>query len=250
MLGLEGLDKDAALIGSAGKKSTPSGDLDIAVSVDRVAGNNGISMKEALGFLDMMLKGAGYSTSVAFGFQQVSFACPIEGNKKNGYCQADLMLSDSLEWAKFVYYSPDLNKAESKYGGAYRTIMLMSIASLCEREATKVLDTGEIEEYESLVMRLNQGIVKVRKSYKGKKGLLKTPKLMRQFDKFVSNVPEEVTEYLFGEGTKVSDIDTFEKIYALLLSPSFPHQDKVDDILEKYEGALNRAGIPLPSELN
>jgi len=250
-VGLDGFDIDAAVIGSAGKKGDDieSGDIDIAVSIDKLAGENSTSINEVLKFLNMTLKAAGYDTAVNYGFKQVSVPFPIKGDKANGYCQVDLMLSDSLEWSKFMYHSPDFTKTESRYKGAYRNLLMMAIATESKKEATKKLDTGETVEYEQLVIRLNTGLVKVRKSLQGKRGLVKTPKLLKDFDRVVSNVPDEVAEALFGEGVKAKDIMTFEKCWDLFNSKTFPYKNKEDIIIQKFEIYLSKSKLPFPEEL-
>ena len=85
-----GLTEDYARpIGSFKKKSPDqtSGDIDIAVLADRIAGENGIDLSQVLEFMDSKLKAAGYSTALSKGFQQVSIGVPIEGDKKKGIAQ-------------------------------------------------------------------------------------------------------------------------------------------------------------------
>jgi hypothetical protein len=119
-IGITDLGEDAAIIGSAGKKipSQTSGDIDIAVSADKIAAHLGVSLAEVLFALDKKLKSLGYSTRLATGFQQVSMGAPIAGNPKKGIAQVDLMLSSDIEWSKFMYHSPDFRINESKYKGA------------------------------------------------------------------------------------------------------------------------------------
>jgi hypothetical protein len=90
-IGLIGIDDDAAVLGSAGKKlaDQTSGDIDLAVSADKIAGHLSVSLDKALFALDTKLKSLGYSTKLAVGFNQVSIGVPIGGDKKNGVGQLD-----------------------------------------------------------------------------------------------------------------------------------------------------------------
>ena len=250
-IGLIGIGDDAAVIGSAGKKlpEATSGDIDIAVSADKIAGTLGTSLDTVLFELDKKLKSMGYSTKLAVGFNQVSFGAPIDGNYKNGVGQVDLMLTNDLEWSKFIYHSPDFRIAESMYKGAYRNLLLMATIGKCFYEITKETDKGETAEYKAYVVRLNQGIVEVRKSFEGKKGLVKTAKLLRDYDNLITKAPEDVVNMLFNGGHKPSDITTYEKLLSLLESGDFKFSDKFKDIMKDFKSKLEDAKLPLPSGL-
>jgi len=250
-IGLSGIGDDAAVIGSAGKKlpSDTSGDIDIAVSADKIAGSLGTSLQKAVFDLNDKLKSMGYDTKLAPAFNQVSFGAPIGGDYKNGVGQVDLMLTDDLDWSKFIYHSPDFRKAESKYKGAYRNLLLMSAIGQCFREIISETDEGDIKEYEAFVIRLNQGIVKVRKSFEGKKGLLKNPQLLKEFDKLVTREPQEVVNLLFTGEQKPSDVDSYEKLKALLESGNFRFPQKLSAIMEEFKEKLEKAKLPLPSDV-
>ena len=246
-----GLTEDSARpIGSFKKKAPDqtSGDIDIAVSAEIVAGKNGLTLDEVLDFMDAALKGAGYTTAVSKGFQQVSIGVPIEGDKGKGIAQIDLMLTDNLDFSTFMYHSPDFTKAESKYKGLYRNILLMNIISNSKRETTKLTDKGEVEEYKSYVLRLNQGVVSVSKTFMGKKGLVKTPSLLKDQDKFISNTPEVIAELAFGPDVPVSEIMTFEDMWRHVTDPKFIHKDKLDSILNEFKIRILSTKVPMPSE--
>ncbi len=148
-----------------------------------------------------------------------------------------------------MYHSPDYSKFESKYKGLYRNILLMKIISNADRKTTKLTDAGETEEYQSYVVRLNQGVVKVTKSFKGKKGLLKNPKLLKDQDKFITNTPEEVASIAFGPNVLPSDIMTFEDTWNQFTSPTFVHKNKFDKMLKEFILQIKRTKVPIPSEV-
>jgi hypothetical protein len=250
LLGLDGEGIDAAVIGSYGKKppEMTSGDVDVAISADVVAAKNGLPLdnKDLLTFVDKTLKAKGYETSVGWGFNQVSVSVQIPGTKDFG--QVDLMLSTNLDWSKFMYHSPDFTKAESKYKGLYRNILLMSVISESSSKVEKEFE-GETEEYSAYVVRLDKGIFKVRKSFMGKSGkLVKTAKLLKEYDKFITNTPEEVVKLAFGENVVPGDIGTFESIWAKVMAKDFIHKELREKIIKKFHSGLSKSGFPFPTE--
>jgi len=251
-LGLEGRDVDASPIGSYGKKldDVTSSDIDIAVSVDKLAGVNGISMTDVLQWLDDKLKSLGYETKAIKGFEQISFGAPINGDFKNGIAQVDLMLSTNLDWSRFMYHSPDFRTAESKYKGLFRNILLMSIVSEMMKEASKTTDKGEIEQYRQYVIRLEKGIYQVEKTFMGKKGsLVKTATLLHDQDKFITSTPEEVVKLAFGSDIKPAEVMTFENCWSHFESPNFPHKSKKTEILNRFKTYILANKVPVPTEV-
>jgi hypothetical protein len=250
-IGLVGLDDDAAIIGSAGKKlpEQTSGDVDIAVSADKIAAFLGTSLQNVLFELNTKLKSLGYQTRMAPGFNQVSIGAPIAGDPKKGVAQIDLMLSTDLDWSRFIYHSPDFRIAESRYKGAYRNLLLMSAIGQSFRKITAETEAGETKEFEAYVVRLNQGIVQVRKSFEGKKGLLKNAALLRDFDKFITNTPSDVVALLFNGKHNPNDINTYEKLKALLDSTDFKYGEVKNAIFKDFGQKLIDAKLPLPEDL-
>lgn len=251
LIGIIDYDIDAAVIGSAGKKpnNQTSGDIDIAVSAIKIASFLNTSLTSVLFELDKVLQQNKISTKIVPGFQQISIAAPIAGNIKNGIGQVDLMLTTNLNWSKFIYYSPDFRKAESQYKGAYRNLLLMSAIGKSFYNVIDVTDKDEIKEYEAYVVRLNQGIYKVRKSFTGKNGLLKVAKLLKEFDQEIAQEPHDVINLLFTGEIKPSDINTYEKLKEKLESSSFKFPEKLDSILDEFKDKLIKSKLPHPSDL-
>jgi len=250
-LGINGLGDDAAILGSAGKKvsGVTSGDIDMALSADKIAGELGSSLDDVIFKFNDALEALGLSTAMNVGLKQISIGAPIDGNFKNGVGQVDFMLSRDLKWSEFMYHSPDFTKDESKYKGAYRNILLMSIIGKSFYEITKQTDDGEIAEYEAYVIRLNKGVFKVRKSFEGKRGLVKNAKLLKEFDKEITNAPEDIVELLFKGKYSPKDIMTYENLKSLLESPSFKFPDKVSEIIEEFKKKIQINKLPIPNEL-
>ena len=187
---------------------------------------------------------------MAPGFNQVSIGAPIAGDPKKGTAQIDLMLSTDLDWSRFIYHSPDFRIAESRYKGAYRNLLLMSAIGNSFRKITAQTDAGETKEFEAYVVRLNQGIVQVRKSFEGKKGLLKNAALLKEFDKFVTNTPADVVALLFNGKHSPNDINTYEKLKALLDSSDFKYPEVRSALYKDFEQKLVDAKLPLPDDVD
>ncbi len=248
-IGLSGIEVDAAVIGSAGKKATgqTSGDIDIAISADKIASALNTSLQNVLFSLNDKLKSLGYSTKLSPGFNQVSIGVPILGDPKRGYVQVDLMISTNLEWSKFIYHSPDFRIAESKYKGAYRNLLFMAAIGQSFKKILKKTDKDETVEFEAYVVRLNQGIVNVRKSFEGKRGnLLKTATLLREYDKLITSTPQEAIDLLFRDSVP-SDIDTYEKLKTLIDSSLFKYPEIRKNIYNDFKIKIEDNGLPLPN---
>lgn len=245
-IGLEGESIDWFIIGSAGKKLEDhnSGDIDIAVSADKLAQFFSCPFDDILDELYKKIKSMGYDAVLARGFEQVSFGYPL---KDGMVAQVDLMISTSLDWSNFIYYSPDFRKAESKYKGVYRNLLLSISISSTSYTPIKLLGS-DVEEYTANVLRLNQGIVNVTKSFMGKNGLKKGATLLKQHDKFITRTPQEIVDLLFV-GAKPDDIKTFEGLLGLVKSKKFKYPKKADEILTKLEETLENLKLPKPEIL-
>lgn len=244
-----GIDEsDMEVIGSYGKKreGETHGDLDIAVSSEALAKKNGIDPSEVLDFVNEVLSSLGIETKKMPGFKQVSAGIQIPGT--TDIAQVDFMLSPKLQWSKFVYHSPDFRKDESKYKGVYRNALLMAIITESGKEIIKRTPEGEVEELETNVLRYPEGIWRARKNFMGKKGLVKTGQLLRDFDKFITTDPQEVVELAVGKGYTPESISTFERLWHLVTRDNFIHEYVLDDILSKFAINLKSMGLPYPEE--
>jgi hypothetical protein len=244
-----GIDvKDADVIGSYGKKieGETHGDLDIAVSANAIKERNGLGDDDILNFVDSILAEMGFETKIMAGFKQVSAGIPIPGT--SDIAQVDFMLSPGLDWSRFVYNSPNFREGESKYKGVVRNALLMAIITETSKNILKQTPEGNAEELESNVIRYPEGIYKSRRSFMGKKGLVKTPTLLKDFDELITRDPQKVTELVVGKGYTPESINTFEKLWFLLTRDNYIHWDKEEDILKKFKGNLRSLGLETPEE--
>lgn len=199
---------EMAPLGSIGKKRDTdfNGDIDIAVNADMD------TIKE---IREKVFKDCPYRVNPTL----VSVEYEYAPGKK---CQIDLMSVRNINWAKCYWWSPDFKKGESKYKGAVRTAMLAT--------AVSEVPTGDAEEYfddKTTVRRktkytLNSnGLWKQVLDWTGKRGnVLAHPKKIKDLEEFVTDSPDVLVKFLFGDAGKMSDITSAESIWKAV------HDDK------------------------
>ena len=254
-LGLTEEGVDYAPLGTFGKKKEDqtSGDLDIAISIERIAGYLGISVDMVGQAVQDILAETGVDFVFNPGTLVTSFAWPIPGTDKFG--QVDFMPSDNMDYSEWMYHSPDFTKAESNYKGVFRNQLLMAIVHYAKEDIISKNDKDEVLEFERYSYRVATGVFNTRRSYlsNSRKNPDGTPKRnttatrVKEYDKLVTNVPEEIIKIAFGEGVKRSQVMRFEDVYELVMSDNFIHKNKLNDIIKKYIQELisNEVEIPM-----
>ena len=206
---------------------------------------NGLGDENLVDFVNDTLATRDFETKIMRGFKQVSAGVPIPGT--DDIAQVDFMLSPDLNWSKFIYNSPNYREKESKYKGQVRNVLLMAIITETSKNILKERPEG-VEELESNVIRYPEGIYKSRRSWAGKKGLIKTAKLLKDFDELITTNPQEVVDLAVGEGYEPESISTFERLWHLVNIGDFIHFDKREDIIKKFAGNLKSQGMEIPQE--
>jgi len=248
------------VIGSIGKKSDPSetsGDLDIGYNGAWFSQKEGIPYKECSKKIMDILQPElatvlGFEPEIKYmpGLNIVSIGWPIEGDINKGTVQLDLIPLSNIEWAEFIYYSPDYKKGESKYKSAHRNWLFSAILSARRNELERD-EAGEILDYDSPVLILSDGLFWHTKSYKGKiKARLKHSQKIPGSERFVTNNPQEFIDFTLGKGYKPEDVKSFEDVFKIINSPSFDLYDKLPEIKERYIEYLDRVKLPVPTEIN
>jgi hypothetical protein len=148
-----------------------------------------------------------------------------------------------------MYHSPDFTKAESKYKGLYRNQLIMAIIKHADRKILSKNEKDEVMEYERYALRLNSGLAKTTRSHVGKRGRLKNPVAIKELEKQVTNVPEEIVEFTFGKGVSKKKTMTFEDTYKLFMSKSFPWKEEREKIMESFIDEMIKNKFPIPSEV-
>lgn len=253
--------KDVVLIGSIGKKEDPSdtsGDIDLGISSKSLSKSLGTqdNIKEVAAALNQKVIselpfGLSDSPDVNFlrGLNIVSLGWPIGGDFSNGIVQLDLIPISDMDWANFIYYSPDYRKKESKYKSAHRNWLFSAI--LDARKEPKSFDrSGKVLEYDTLVLVLSDGLYRHTKSFEGKtKARLSRPSKIAGSEKFITNDPEKFIEIVMGKKYPLEKVKTFEDVFSIINSPDFDLYDKMDQIEEKYLEFIRRVGLEIPEEI-
>jgi hypothetical protein len=248
------------VIGSIGKKKNPdetSGDLDIGINSPWFSQSNGISTKEVADSVYKKLQAElpsvlGFDPEINFlkSLGIVSVGWPIEGDPNKGIVQLDLIPISSMDWASFIYYSPNYKIGESKYKSAHRNWLLSAILSV-RKNILEMDPSGEILDYDTPVLILSDGLFWHKKSFKGKiKPRLAAAQKIPGSERFVTRDPQEFLNFALGPGFKPEQVKTFEDLLRIIESPDFDLKEKLPEIKEKYLEFLTRAKLEVPSEIN
>ena len=252
------IGKDYLVIGSVGKKKggdETSGDIDLGIDKSFIARKYSTNADGVLEFiynklLDELPDKLGFVPDMKLmkGINVISIGWPIEGDPNLGIVQLDLIPLSDMDWAKFIFYSPDYRKNESKYKSAHRNWLFQAILSSLKEIISEDSD-GEIEDYYSYALRLSDGIFKNKKSFKGATKRLKNPKTVSGSTEFITRDPQEFIEMILGKGFNENDVKTFEDVWSIVSSPDFIHSDKMESIKEDLIRYLKNGGYEIPMEV-
>lgn len=217
---------DLTVVGSTGKKEM-SNDIDVAIDINKYPFD-----KTCERLIEIFPWGHHLNRGAKIG----SFAVPDDGWTVDqvppiDLVQLDLMFSSNIEWAKFIYYSP--NPTESHYKGAIRTILLSAIASN-HHETYKDAYVYQGDVLMGCVRRaidFTTGLkrkIEIRRTKKDGTPLktMKTATFNEFHEKFplvrvadhvdAIDDPDEVVKTLFGCDVNVDDINTAEKLIGII----------------------------------
>jgi len=263
LLPMMGLKEDGSgylMIGSIGKKPNPddtSGDLDLGFEWEIVAKNLGVfGKKETLSFLNSKLEeelpeklGFKPEMNLMVGLNILSIGWPIKGDPKFGTVQLDLIPLSDLSWAKFAYYAPDYKIGESKYKSAHRNWLFQSILSAM-KEVTEEDEEGNPLEIDTYVFDFSDGLFKVKKTFKGKRGRLKNPiKVEGSTRELVTNEPQEFLNFAMGPGFGLDEVKTFEDLLNAIKSPKFRDKNNRPEIRDEFKRYIERTPLVFPPEI-
>lgn len=237
-------------IGSVGKKDQ-SGDIDIAINMFEL--QNQFNVKSINDVKNILINQLNKNNiPVRKVGPNIHIKFPIQGTQEGEFVQVDFFPSKDLEYTKMKLYSP--SQHESKYKGVQRT---NALGSLIKAVSMNIADDAVDEErneyidpdgrkYPGLrfqhVLMLDDGFYQVTKSFKGKKGIVKTAQRDDSKTKFITRSFQEILNILFGENKySISDISSFENIWNnILMDESFPYKDKIDDIVISLYNLFNK----------
>ena len=80
-----------------------------------------------------------------------------------------------------------------------------------------------------------EGVFRQLLDYTGKKGPLKNPKKVKEFEKLISNDPENCVKFIFGDNGKIEDFNSAESLWKAVHDPNkFKFQEVVNKIEDRW----------------
>lgn len=240
---------DWKVLGSVGKKAAPSGDIDIAIDVKEIIKNKNVkSVNDVFPYIERIIKRKRLDFVYIRGLNIVSVSFPIVG-VKNKFVQVDLMPTDNLDFTNWVYWSPKETETKYKKMGLYRTELLKAIADQIDRKVLKKFPDGQEKEINKFVLNSNLGFYRKTTSFMGKKGLpIKKGEILKRTKPIKD--PQKIVKIILGKDATIEDTNSFESIYSIMKSKTFPYKNKVKDIKEKFNSVMIRKGLPIPEEFS
>ena len=216
-------------LGSVGKKNDDqfNGDIDIAIKLD--------NKKELNGLIDKVFPDLEKNPNTTSSIVSISYPYNKEG--QSGNAQVDFMIVKDIDFAKFFYHSPDFKKNESKFKGATRAKMLSIIVSSIPVEDAKdeYFEDGKTVKKHWKYTFNTEGVFKQLLDYTGKKGPLKNPKKVKEFEKLIYNDPENCVKFIFGDNGKIEDCNSAESLWKAVHDKNkFKFQDVVKKIEDRW----------------
>ena len=248
------------VIGSIGKKKNPddtSGDLDIGYDSSWFARKHGVTPKETSAEVYKLVsenlpEKLEFDLEINYmkGLNIVSLGWPIQGDFNKGIVQLDLIPVSSMDWSRFIYYSPNYKISESKYKSAHRNWLLAAILA-SRRQILKSDTSGQVIDYDSPVLMLSDGLFWHTKSYASKiKDRLKNPKKVEGSERFITRDPQEFIDFTLGPGYSMEEVKTFEQVLSIINDPEFELYDNLEEIKDRFVEYLKRTGLEIPAEIN
>ena len=216
-------------LGSVGKKNDDqfNGDIDIAIKLD--------NKKELSELIDKVFPDLEKNPNTTPSIVSISYPYNKEG--KSGNAQVDFMIVKDIDFAKFFYHSPDFKKNESKFKGATRAKMLSIIVSCIPVEDAKdeYFEDGKTVKKHWKYTFNTEGVFRQLLDYTGKKGPLKNPKKIKEFEKLIVNDPDNCIKFIFGDNGKIEDCNSAESLWKAVHDKNkFKFQDVVKKIEDRW----------------
>lgn len=230
---IEQLHVKACTLGSTGKKLDDdySGDIDIAIELqwnDENLHNIRNFIKTNFGSVEA------YSSA---GLKIYSFGYKYDDMGQIKTVQVDLMFTSDIQYAKFMYHSPNYKNNESEFKGLYRTNLLVIVANNTEiphnvgwnPEYFTELDyngeyTGELKSFWKYTLSYEEGLKIVHKSFVGVKKPLKNPQTIKNDTIIITKSINRILKIILGPDATVEDCNSFESLVDYLCG----HKSKIE----------------------
>lgn len=236
-------DLKEGYLGSTGKKQQ-SNDIDLVLPESSFSKDDVVArLREALGDQNVRILPSGI------------ISAKVQQAGKKDFAQVDLMIGDP-EWSKFAFHSPD--EGESEYKGLYRSQLLRAVAKSLRQQELDLDDDSVLAEAGPSMDYL-RGIETVHKARPMRRdGQARTKQLIRvtpaEFAKLHPRIkvpdlrtksPQVAADALFGKGTRLSLLRSFESVSDLIQRTKSPVQK--DRIFRNYKEIIEkRLGLRLP----
>ena len=213
---------ECAALGSVGKKgkNQTSGDIDIAVQMSWEDKDKLIS------FIKTNIKDCIFGNIVDY-LNVFNIGYRYKEDNKYKIVQVDFMFVDDIEWAKFVYFSPNFLKNESQFKGAWRSTLLRGICACTPPEninkkyKTEYFDNGDIKAFWKFTFSQSQGLFADHKTYEGKNKQLKNPKTLKEDREYISKNIDEILHMCLGKDASQDDCNSYETLLNFLSSDRY-----------------------------
>lgn len=242
---------EAAPLGSTGKKGSEqySGDIDIAIQM---------SWDKHQEVEDFVNKNITHNYVVMEGLKIVSLGYEYEepDSQEKKIVQVDLMFVNDLDYAIFAYHSPNFIKHESNYKGAIRNLLMSACISATPLDkilpAKIVQDypieyfgkdefngkyNGQVKSFWKFSWNKTDGVSLVKKSFLGKLGMVKNPKITER--KVLFSKIDDIIRIFFGKSARRSDFNSYESLLHFMSTDEYKfHNDKqiLENIFDIFIG--------------
>lgn len=214
---------ECAALGSTGKKgkNQTSGDIDIAVQMSWQ------DKDKLIDFVKKEFKDCPFGNIVDY-LNVFSIGYKYDEDGKEKIVQVDFMFVDDVEWAQFVYFSPNFLKNESQFKGAWRSTLLRGICACTPVE--KVDKKYKIEYFEDdktvktfwkFTFSQADGLFADHKTYEGNKKPLKNPKTIKDDREYISKNIDTILHMCLGKDATRDDCNSYETLLNFIASDRY-----------------------------
>jgi hypothetical protein len=147
---------------------------------------------------------------------------------KDKLVQVDFMFVDDVEWAQFVYFSPNFLKNESQFKGSWRSTLLRGICACTPVEKvnkkykTEYFDDGKtVKSFWKFTFSQADGLFADHKTYEGNKKPLKNPKTIKDDREYISKNIEEILHMCLGKDATRDDCNSYETLLNFISSDRY-----------------------------
>lgn len=225
----------AVALGSTGKKTKLeySGDIDIAI--DLLWNDKNLQI-----FKDFIINKYGNVEQHTLSGLKIH---SIGYRYKKDIYQIDFMFTNDLQYALFMYHSPNFVNHESKFKGLYRTNLLVTTASKTPVNTmlypTEYFDnSNNIKSFWKYSLSYTDGLKLVHKSYEGKRGPLKNPVSIKDDDIFVTKDLLQIIHIILGDNADISTCNSYESLIQYICSNEYKYQSK-EQLLSIFNDFFN-----------